>query len=257
MEISAYILKPKNIIFALEDNKKDIKKIFYKEFKNFSPLLFAKDKFPSIEVKILKSYYPQGAEKQLIFNTVRRIVPAGGLPFDVGVVVQNVSTLFSIYEALYKDKPLIERLVSFAGSSLKEPKNLWVKIGTLLSDLIEAGDLSLRKSVKKVIFGGPMMGISQDSLDIPILKGTGGVLLFSEEEINIKPEYNCIRCARCIKACPMGLLPCEIYKYAKHQDIENLKKVYPQDCIECGCCSFVCPSGINLVQYIKWAKTVV
>ncbi len=254
IEAVSHILDVEKVLFCVEKNKKDIGIVLSKAFENTRPV-FRQD-MPFIVFKLLPARYPQGAEKQLINNVLRRVVPSGGLPFDVGVVVHNVSTLYAIYECLWKDKPLIERMVTFAGDCLKEPKNLWVKIGTSVRDLVENEDLVLVKEPCKIIFGGPMMGYAQEDLEVPITKTTGGVLFLSKEELVFKKEYPCISCANCVKSCPMGLLPSRIYLSVKNRDLESLKKLRPKDCIECGNCSYSCPSGIRLVEYIKWAKTL-
>ncbi len=253
IDIVNFILGAEKIIFCLESNKKDIKELILKELRNFTPVFTQKF---NLEIKIFKTQYPQGAEKQLIFAATKRIVSAEGLPFQVGVLVQNVATLYSIYEAVYKDKPLIERLVTFAGSALEKPQNLWIKIGTLVKDLLDSKILKLKSEPKKLIFGGPMMGIAQRTLEIPILKGTGGVLFFGDKDLIFKEEFNCIKCGECVNVCPMNLIPGYIYKLIKNSDFETLKEFYISDCVECGSCSYVCPANLPLTAYIKWAKSL-
>ncbi|MCD6135013.1 MAG: electron transport complex subunit RsxC [Candidatus Omnitrophica bacterium] len=241
------ILSCRKVFIAIEDNKKEaIRKINNK--------INTKDFGFRAKVKILKSSYPQGAEKQLIYNITKRIVPAGGLPFSVGVLVQNVATTFAIYEATYLGKPLFERIVTFAGSCLKEPKNLRLRVGTLISELFEKGILQFRKQPRKVIMGGPMMGVSLDCLDYPILKTTSGVLFMDEVDIDQRPEDVCIRCGRCVDNCPMNLMPLEFVRLVKKERWKDLDRFYVSDCIECGNCAYVCPAKIPLVNYIKIAK---
>ncbi len=248
VEIVAKIISPSRVIVGIEDNKPEAIKKFR--------LLLEGEKFalPEVSVVPLKSVYPQGGEKQLIYNLTRRKVPAGGLPFDVGCLVHNVATCFAIYEAVYFRKPLIERLVTFAGGALKEPKNLWVRIGTRVSDLVSAGVLSFQREAVKVICGGPMMGVALDSMDYPVTKGSSGFLFLTEEESNFEEESVCLRCARCVDVCPMNLLPLEYVKRVKNGEFSQLNEFYINDCIECGCCSYVCPARIPIVHYIKVGK---
>jgi electron transport complex protein RnfC len=181
-----------------------------------------------------------------------RKVPPAGLPFDVNCLVHNVATCFAIYDAVYNQKPLIERLVSFAGDALVKPKNIWVKIGTTLKELFDKKILEFKDEPRKIICGGPMMGIALDGLDYPILKGTGGFLFLKDGEQ--KPESPCLRCARCVDVCPMNLLPLEYMKKVKEEEFDSLNELNISDCIECGCCTYVCPAKIPLVHYIKQGK---
>jgi len=241
------ILEPKEVIFAVEDNKRAA-------IRKFNNKINTK-KYPfSVRVAILKSSYPQGAEKQLIYNTTARKVPAGKLPFEVGVVVHNIATLYAIYEAVYAEKPLVERVVTFAGSALKEPKNLRLRVGTLIEELFAEGILEFKSQPQKIILGGPMMGIAIDGMDWPITKTTSGVLFFSKEEVARAEEDVCIRCSRCVDACPMELLPLAFAKFAKAGRYGKAKDFFVQDCIECGSCAYVCPAKIPLVNYVKTIK---
>jgi electron transport complex protein RnfC len=247
IEIICKIIEPKEVFFAVEDNKEEaIKKI------NLC-LSLKKFNLPKAKLVILKTSYPQGGEKQLIYSITKRKVPPKGLPFDVGCLVQNVATCFAIYEAVYLDKPLIERVVSFCGDALKEPKNLWIKIGTTLSELFQQNILQFKKEPKKIICGGPMMGTALDGLDYPILKATGG-FLFLSQDVELEEETPCLRCARCVDACPMQLLPLEFVRRVKIEDFDSLEDFNIVDCIECGSCSYVCPAKIPLVHYIKVGK---
>ncbi|MCM8786513.1 MAG: electron transport complex subunit RsxC [Candidatus Omnitrophica bacterium] len=247
IEIISKILQPKNIIIAVEDNKKDA-------IKNINSIInLKKISLPNISLKVLKTEYPQGGEKQLIYTLTKKVVPSGKLPFDVGCLVQNVSTCFAIYQAVYYNKPLIERLVTFAGDALVLPKNIWVKIGTTLRELFDKKVLEFKVEPKKIICGGPMMGIALDSLDYPILKATSG-FLFLNKPVSFLEEKPCIRCGECIRNCPMGLMPCLINLYTLKQSFDEAKMLGALDCIECGVCSFVCPAKRFLVQSIKNAK---
>jgi len=208
---------------------------------------------PEIKVWPVKVKYPQGAEKMLIKAITGRTVPAGGLPMDVGVVVQNVGTAEAIYEAVRYGKPLIERYVTVTGRGVKDPKNFLARIGTPFSQLIEeAGGLT--DSAAKVISGGPMMGMSQYTLDVPVIKGTSGILVLPKSEVSTKSYGPCIRCARCIDACPMKLQPSYIGIYIEKGRYEDAKEYNLMDCFECGSCTFVCPANRPMVQWIKKAK---
>ena len=206
-----------------------------------------------IQVRSLKSRYPQGAEKTLIHSLLGRKVPMGGLPMDVGVVVQNVGTLKAIYDAVYLGRPLAERVITVTGS-VGEPKNLLVRIGTRIGDLIDFCGGYLGET-GKIISGGPMMGIAQESDDVPVIKGMSGILIQRVEEVEEKGERPCIRCGSCIDFCPMGLLPTTIVKYAKKGMYEDCDRYSIANCIECGCCSWVCPSNIPLVHWLKYGKS--
>ena len=169
-------------------------------------------------------------------------------------MVHNVGTALAIYEAVYLNKPLIERVVTFAGGALVEPKNLRLKLGTTIKELFDAGVLKFKQDPAKIIYGGPMMGITLSGLDYPILKGTSGILFLTSDEIDTQEASPCIRCGRCVDACPMGLLPLGMVKRVKHNEFSSLNDFYIKDCIECGVCSYVCPAKIPLVHYIKIGK---
>lgn len=208
---------------------------------------------PGIAVLPVKVKYPQGAEKMLIKAVVNRTVPAGGLPMDIGVVVQNVGTAEAVYNAVRFGRPLIERYVTVTGRGVKEPKNFIARIGTPYSQLVEeAGGFT--DSAAKVISGGPMMGISQYSLDVPVIKGTSGILVLPRAEVSVKPYGPCIRCARCIDACPMKLQPSVIGLFVEKERYEDAKDYNLLDCFECGSCTFVCPANRPMVQWVKKAK---
>lgn len=212
--------------------------------------------FPGIEVVSLKVKYPQGGEKQLIKAVVNREVPSGKLPLEVGCVVNNVGTAFAVYEAVQKNKPLIDRVVTVTGKSLKKPSNLLVRIGTPVSSLIDfAGGLP--EDTGKVINGGPMMGKALTSLEVPVVKGTSGILIMPEKESHRIPVANCIRCARCISVCPMGLEPVLLAQLSENQMYEQAEKEKILDCIECGSCHFTCPAGRPLLDFLRLGKNKV
>lgn len=207
----------------------------------------------SIEVQPLQVKYPQGSEKQLIEAITGRKVPAMALPSAVGVVVQNVATAKAVYDGAVYDKPLYEKVVTIAGKGIKRPANLLVKVGTKISDIVDYLG-GLQPGLKKVIMGGPMMGFSISSLDVPITKTTSALLFLSEDEIDTRPHSQCIRCGWCLDACPMGLEPKEIGIYVEANKAEDTEPFGVFDCFECGSCAYVCPAKRPLVQFVRMAK---
>lgn len=206
-----------------------------------------------IEIQALKVKYPQGAEKQLIKAVLNREVPLGKLPIEVGCVVSNAGTAFAVYEGVQKNKPLIERVVTVTGKSVKKPGNFLVRIGTPTSELIEKAG-GLPEDSGKIISGGPMMGKALNSLDVPIVKGTSGILIMTENESKRVPILNCIRCGKCITVCPMGLEPYLIAQLSQNGNFEFAENERTMDCIECGSCQYTCPSGRPLLDYIRVGK---
>ena len=213
--------------------------------------------YPNIEVVPLKVKYPQGGEKQLIDAVVNRQVPAPpAIPINVGAIVQNVGTAFAIYQAVMKNKPLIDRVITVTGKSVKQPSNLLARLGTPFQQLIdECGGLP--EDTGKVIGGGPMMGKALLSLEVPMTKGSSGLLIMNEKEARRSEPNPCIRCAKCVSACPMGLEP---YLLSTLSDLQDWEKVEANDvtsCIECGSCQFTCPSNRPLLDMIRVGKTTV
>ncbi len=208
---------------------------------------------PGVEVHALEVKYPQGAEKQLIEALVGRQVPSGGLPIDVGCVVHNVATAFAVYEAVQKRKPLVERVVCVTGKGLSRPSNFLVRIGTSLREVIEAAG-GLPEDTAKLISGGPMMGRALPTPDIPIAKGTSGVLVLSREEAFRPPVRACIRCRRCLTVCPLGLEPYLLMTLSRNRRLDDAEAGHVLDCCECGSCSYICPARRPLLDYIRLAK---
>jgi electron transport complex protein RnfC len=206
-----------------------------------------------IEVAMLKTQYPQGGEKQLIKAVLDRDVPSGGLPSAVGVVVQNTGTAGAIYEGLVEGKPLIEKIVTVSGKAVERPANLKVRIGTMFSEILDHAGTN-RESMDKLVMGGPMMGMAQHTENVPVVKGTSGLLGLTKEETNPYKPKSCIVCGKCIKACPINLLPNMYAKLARFKQWEEMGKNHLMDCIECGSCSYICPANRPLTEAIKIGK---
>jgi electron transport complex protein RnfC len=207
----------------------------------------------SIEVVLLKTKYPQGAEKQLIYAITNRKVPVGGLPMDVGVVVQNVQTVIAIKRAVVDRKPLIERALTITGEAINNPMNVIARLGTTIQGLVDFAG-GLKENAEKLIMGGPMTGIAVNRLDIPILKGTSGITVLPHEKEMVKKP--CIRCTKCVVSCPMGLQPYLLYLLGNKKKYDQAVEEGLMACIECGACAYVCPSKIDHVRVIKLTKKV-
>ncbi len=239
-------LKVEKAFIGIENNKSDA-------LENLKRI--AAD-YKGIEVQPLKVKYPQGGEKQLIKALIGREVPSGKLPLEVGCVVQNIGTAFAVYEAVQKNKPLIERVVTLTGKSVKKPANYLVRIGTPVNNLIETSG-GLPEKTGKIISGGPMMGKALVSTEVPVVKGTSGILIMNEKESHRPLMSNCIRCARCIGVCPMGLEPVLLAQLSANERWEDAERERILDCIECGSCHFTCPSGRPLLDYLRVGKNKV
>ncbi|MCF8307966.1 MAG: electron transport complex subunit RsxC [Bacteroidales bacterium] len=244
IEILKKGLGVEKVLIGIENNKPDA-------IKHLSEIAA---QYNNIEVHALKVKYPQGGEKQLIKALLGREVPSGKLPIEVGCVVNNVGTAYAVYEAVQKNKPLIERVVTVTGKKLEKPSNLQVRIGTPVKDLIDKAG-GLPGDTGKVVNGGPMMGKALTSLEAPIVKGTSGVIVFPEEEANRPPLKSCIRCGKCVAACPMGLEPLYLAQLSEKELWERAEENLIMDCIECGSCHYTCPSGRPLLDYIRVGKT--
>ena len=207
----------------------------------------------NVEVMPLRLRYPQGAEKMLIEATTGRIVPVSKLPMDVGVIVVNIATLYAIYEAVAKNKPLIERLVTVSGDAIKEHKNVWLPLGTPISHVVEeCGGITAENVL--ILSGGPMMGAAIPNLEQCVNKGTNSLLFLDKDKLPKEVEYPCIKCGRCGNACPLKLSPTEIAHTAKAKVKDKLNDLDIATCFECGCCTYICPSKIPLVQWIRFGK---
>ena len=211
-------------------------------------------KEPGISLQVMKVKYPQGAEKQLINALTGREVPPGGLPMDVKTAVSNVGTAVAVAEAVIRGKPLVERVVTVTGSAIVEPKNLLVRIGTPLAHVIEQCG-GFREPPAKILVGGPMMGVAQYSLEVPVIKGTSGIVALTKQDVVGDSYWPCIRCGRCIAVCPMKLMPNMLGILVENSRFADAEKARLMDCMECGSCVYVCPANRPMVQWIKFAKS--
>ena len=238
-----YIMGNIDTTICLENNKRDAVPILKKYLGEGT----------NINIESLQTKYPQGAEKQLIYAVTRREVPAGKLPADSGCAVFNADTAAAVYRLFNKGMPVIRRIVTVSGNAITEPKNLEVRIGTPVENLIEACG-GAKVAPTKLLMGGPMMGNPLYTTEVPVIKGTNAILAFDEKERKNPLDPVCIRCGKCVDICPMGLLPTNIYKYYEKGTVSDLKKFNALDCIECGSCSYVCPGNLPLVHAIRLAK---
>jgi len=230
-------------LIGIENNKPDA----------ISYLTGLSSDFDGISIHPLKVKYPQGGEKQLIKALINREVPSGGLPIDVGTVVHNVGTALAVYEAVQKNKPLVERVVTVTGKYVSNPGNLLVRIGTPANKLVEdAGGMP--DNTGKIINGGPMMGKAINTLDVPVSKGTSGIILFADEEAKRQKINPCIRCGKCISACALGLEPYLLMTLSEKSLFERAENERIMDCMECGSCSYICPANRPLLDYIRLGK---
>lgn len=240
----------KQVIIALEDNKPEAFKVL-KEIADKD-----NDSGDFVKLMTLKSKYPQGAEKMMVLSATGRKVPPGKLPADVGCVVMNVGSVAFVGRYLRTGKPLISRSITVDGSAVAQPKNIRVPIGTNLQDIIDYCG-GFKSEPRKIIFGGPMMGVAICSTQAPICKQNNALLAFEDRKDIIKKERDCIRCGRCVDVCPMSLMPTNIERFAKTKDVASLKKSGVMVCMECGSCAYSCPSGRPLVQYMRLAKQII
>ena len=247
IEILRNVLGARTVRLAIEDNKPDAIQAMEKALQKMTG---------DVAVSVLKTSYPQGAEKQQIFSVTGREVPRGGLPMDVGCVVENVSTAFAVYDAIINGQPLTHRAVTVTGDAIENPSNLWVPTGTHYHHLIAACGGTIGHATK-IIAGGPMMGFAVTGLDIPTTKTSSGILCLSNQRVTQYASQACISCGRCVEACPMRLIPSELSQFIEAEDIESAERIALLDCVECGSCAYVCPAHRPLVQHFRRGKGVV
>lgn len=248
LKIILKLLNASKGIIAIEKNKQNAIDLLNQKVQNEE----------NISIQPLEVKYPQGGEKQLISACLGVEVPSGKLPMHVGVVVQNVASTAALADAINYKKPLIEKVVTLAGNCVKKPGNYRVRIGTTVAEFIEmAGGLKEDVELKKIIMGGPMMGYAISDLNVPIIKTTGGILCWDEQQAEIPPHFLCIRCGSCVESCPMGLDPQLLKKLIDSKLFKKAIEEGIMDCIECGCCSYSCPAAIDLVQTFRFAKTFI
>ncbi|KAA6330330.1 Electron transport complex subunit RnfC [termite gut metagenome] len=238
--------KVNKAFIGIENNKPDAIKLMTK----------VASQYTGITIVSLKVKYPQGSEKQLIEAVTNRQVSSGALPISVGAVVQNVGTAFAVYQAVQKNKPLFERVITITGKSLSKPSNFMIRIGTPIQQLIDACG-GLPENTGKIISGGPMMGKALINTDVPTTKGSSGILIITKKEAKRNEIQNCIRCAKCINACPMGLESYLLAALSEKGDFERMEKERIMDCIECGACQFICPACRPLLDYCRLGKSKV
>ncbi|MDR9829938.1 electron transport complex subunit RsxC [Vibrio sp. FNV 38] len=244
ISVLEHILQPKLTVIGIEDNKPEAIKA-----------LQTAAQHKDIVIRVIPTKYPSGGEKQLIKVLTNLEVPVNGLPADIGILVQNVGSTFAIKRAVIDGEPLIERIVTLTGQSFSRPQNVWVKLGTPVSQLLDQFNFQRSKKSPRLILGGPMMGFALPHENVPITKGTNCILAPKKREIPLPGhEMACIRCAQCAEACPASLLPQQLVWYAKDQNYDKCEELNLKDCIECGACAYVCPSEIPLVQYYRQAK---
>lgn len=232
--------------FGIEDNKPEAIEALLKETEN-------EDR---IEVVPLKTKYPQGGERSMIYAVTGRKINSKMLPADVGCIVHNVDTIYAIYNAVYNGKPLIERIVTITGDAVRTPKNFQVRIGTSFRELIDAAG-GFTTEPEKIISGGPMMGFSFFNIDVPVVKGSSSLLAFIKDDVSHEEPSACIRCGRCAAACPEHLLPMKLAALAGQNEPEEFKKLGGMECVECGCCSYVCPAKRQVTQSVRSMKKLI
>ncbi len=243
IRITLHAMQAPKAVMVIEDNKPEALK----------QMQMASVRYDNIEILKVPTRYPMGSEKQMIYTVTGLEIPAGRRAADIGVMMHNVGTAFAAYEAVYFNKPLVSRIVTISGGCIKEPRNLEVPIGTLFTELINhCGGLTATPA--RLLMGGPLMGMVLPGADVPVIKGSNGLLALTQQEVSLENQRACIRCGRCVTACPCGLLPQEMAANIKAGNFDRASDLGVGDCISCGSCAYVCPSSIPLVHYFNYAK---
>ena len=246
MQLMQKVLKPDHTVLAVEDNKQEAIFTLRKLIRNY----------PGIELRVLPTKYPQGSEKQLIQAVTGRQVPSGKLPVSAGCAVFNVASFAAMFRAVYWGVPLTQRIVTVSGETVNLPQNFIVRLGTPFRDLLEAAG-GLTDATERVVSGGPMMGVSQEDLSVPVVKATNAILCLPHDENGAAENPVCLRCGKCVGVCPMGLQPLYMYRYAMCNHAEELQRLHLMDCMECGCCGYTCPGKLPLVEQFRKGKALV
>ena len=246
MQLMQKVLKPDHTVLAVEDNKQEAIFTLRKLIRNY----------PGIELRVLPTKYPQGSEKQLIQAVTGRQVPSGKLPVSAGCAVFNVASFAAMFRAVYWGVPLTQRIVTVSGETVNLPQNFIVRLGTPFRDLLEAAG-GLTDATERVVSGGPMMGVSQEDLSVPVVKATNAILCLPHDENGAAENPVCLRCGKCVGVCPMGLQPLYMYRYAMCNNAEELQRLHLMDCMECGCCGYTCPGKLPLVEQFRKGKALV
>ena len=245
MQLMQKVLKPDHVVLAVEDNKQEAVFTLRKLIR----------KYPGIEMLVLPTRYPQGSEKQLIQAVTGRQVPSGKLPVNVGCAVFNVASFAAIFRAVYWGVPLTQRIVTVSGETVNLPQNFQVRLGTPFHDLIEAAG-GLTDATERVVSGGPMMGVAQEDLSVPVVKATNAILCLPHDENGAAENPVCLRCGKCVAVCPMGLQPLYMYRYCMCSRPEELQRLHLMDCMECGSCAYTCPGKLPLVEQFRKGKAL-
>ena len=245
MQLMQRVLKPDHVVLAVEDNKQEAVFTLRKLVRNY----------PGIELRVLPTRYPQGSEKQLIQAVTGRQVPSGKLPVNVGCAVFNVASFAAMFRAVYWGVPLTQRIVTVTGETVNLPQNFVVRLGTPFQDLIAAAG-GLTDATERVVSGGPMMGVAQADLSVPVVKATNAILCLPHDENGAAENPVCLRCGKCVTVCPMGLQPLYMYRYSMCAQTEQLQRLHLLDCMECGSCAYTCPGKLPLVEQFRKGKAL-